>query len=96
MSALLRNSGYILAIAAVLAIGLFAYRGPQGIPALVEKRDQIKRLQELNANISKDNESKRKRIESLKRNPSAVEIEMRDRLKLQRQGETAYIVPDSK
>ena len=96
MTPLLRKSGYVFAVAAVLAIGLFAYRGPQGIPALVEKREQIKRLQEQNANLSKENESKRKRIETLKSNPGSVEIEMRDRLKLQRQGETSYIVPDAK
>ena len=96
MSPLLRNSGYILAIAFVLVIGLVAYSGPHGIPALMEKREQIRKLQERNANLAKENEGKRKRIETLKRDPSAVEIEMRDRLKLQREGETAYIVPDGK
>ena len=93
MKPLIRNSGYILAAAAVIAIGLIAFRGPQGVPSLIEKREQIRKLQESNADLTKENNEKRRRIMIIKSQPSALELEMRNRLKLQREGETSYIIP---
>ena len=58
-------------IAAVAAlVGLAAYatimlRGPQGLSALAEKRHQIQLLEEENANLARDIEVKKQRIQRL-------------------------------
>ena len=73
-------------IAAVAAlVGLAAYatimlRGPQGISALAEKRHQIQALEEENANLLRDIEAKKQRIERLKNDPKTQEVEIEKRL----------------
>ncbi len=87
-----------IAVIAVLA-GLAAYatimlRGPQGLSALSEKHREIRQLQEQNANLERDIQAKRERIEHLKRDPNTQELEIRKRLKMQRKGETQFVLPD--
>jgi cell division protein FtsB len=84
-------------IAFFVVIGMFAVvvlRGPDGIPALSEKRKQVQSLQEVNASLAADNERKRVRIEKLKHSRAEQELEIRRRLKLLRPGETQLILPD--
>jgi cell division protein FtsB len=69
-------------------------RGPQGLSALAEKRREVRQLEEKNANLVRDNDAKRLRIERLKHDRSAQEVEIRKRLKLQRPGETSFVLPD--
>jgi cell division protein FtsB len=92
--ALLQKSGLLVLLA---VIGLFAaivLRGPNGISALTEKRKEIQSLQEVNASLAAENERKRVRIEKLKNNRAEQELEIRDKLKLLRPGETQLIVPE--
>ncbi|MBV9304295.1 MAG: septum formation initiator family protein [Acidobacteriaceae bacterium] len=87
-------------VAAVAAlVGLAAYaaimlRGPQGLAALTEKRRQLRALEEENATLRRNIEAKKQRIERLKRDPKTQELEIRKRLKLQREGETSFVLPD--
>ncbi len=73
---------YLRPLAAVAALaGLAAYatimlRGPQGISALTEKRHEIQRLEEQNANLQRDLEAKKQRIERLKNDPTTQELEL--------------------
>src|SRR5436305_1017300 len=48
-------------------------RGPQGLSALHEKRRQIRVLEEENANLSRDIENKKKRIDRLEHDPKALD-----------------------
>lgn len=63
---------YLRPVAAIAALaGLAAYatimlRGPQGLSALTEKRREIRTLEEQNANLQRDIEAKKLRIEKLK------------------------------
>jgi cell division protein FtsB len=94
MKSLLQKSGLLVLLA---VIGLFAaivLRGPNGISALTEKRKEIQSLQEVNASLAAENERKRVRIEKLKNNRAEQELEIRDKLKLLRPGETQLIVPE--
>jgi cell division protein FtsB len=91
---MLRFAGYVIAFSMVGVCGLVAFRGPQGVPMLMEKRRDIQVLQEQNADIMKDNEVKRNRLERLRRSQAEQELEIRKRLKLQRPGETTFILPD--
>jgi len=87
--------------AMLLAVGLAAtyvvttLRGPQGIPALIEKRREIRDLQEQNANLMQENQMKRERLRRLRESQAEQEEEIRKRLKLLRPGETSFILPDA-
>lgn len=89
--AVLRWAG-TLALAVCVAL-FFALRVPHGVSALKDKHEQIRQLEQENADIGKDNAAKRERIRKLRESRSEQELEVRKQLKLQRQGETT-ILPD--
>jgi cell division protein FtsB len=96
MKHLLRKTGYLALLAAMGAYALIALRGPNGVPALTEKRRQITIMQEQNANLAAENQRKLERIQKLEHDRSAQELEIRKRLKLLHPGETQFILPDQK
>jgi cell division protein FtsB len=73
---------YLRPLAALAAlVGLAAYamimlRGPQGISAWTEKRKEIQTLEEQNANLQRDIDAKKRRIERLKSDPATQELEL--------------------
>lgn len=78
-------------------IGIYGYvtlRSPQGIPALREKWDEIRKLEEDNANLQRENKYRSDRIKKLESSPSEQELEVREKLKLLRPGETSFILPE--
>ncbi len=70
-------------------------RGPQGLQTLIEKRREIRELEESNANLRRENERRKERIHRLEDSRSEQEMEIRKQLKLQRPGETTFILPES-
>ena len=94
MNTAIRRVAYIIAFILIGLYGYIALRGPQGIPALLEKRHAIQQLEEQNANLVRENEYKRDRIRKLKDSTSEQEIEIRKKLHMLRQGETSFILPD--
>ena len=94
MKFLVRRAGFIALFAIVGAFGIIVLRGPNGIPALMNKRKEIQFLQESNASMAADNERKRLRIEKLKHSRAEQQLEIRERLKLLRPGETQLILPE--
>ncbi len=69
--------------------------GPQGLQALLEKRREIRQLQEQNATMTREIEHRRDRIRRLEESPSEQEMEIRKQLKLLKPGETEFILPDA-
>jgi cell division protein FtsB len=90
-----RRIAYVAVFVLIGAYGLVALKGPQGIPALLAKHREIRRLQEQNAALALENQRRRERIERLKDSPSEQDMEIRKQLKLQKPGETTFILPDS-
>ncbi len=86
--------GYAAALLVAVSYAFFALRGPQGIPALAEKRRQIQEMEKRNAELARENEAKRDRIIRLRESPSVQELEIRQRLKLVRPDEKVYILQD--
>ena len=76
----------------VVSYAFFTLRGPKGIPALLEKRQQIDSLAKRNAALSLENERKREHIRKLADNPAQQELEIRQRLKLIHPEEKVYIL----
>lgn len=94
MNSAVRRLAYVAALVMMAGYGYVALRGPQGVPALMEKRREIRQLEEENANLERDLQHKRERIQRLKDSPSAQELEIREKLKLLKDGETSFILPE--
>jgi cell division protein FtsB len=92
---LVRRIAYLVGLALVAACGWAALKGPQGFETLIEKHREIRRLQEENIILSRENDRRRERIRRLEESPSEQQMEIRKQLKLQRQGETTFILPDA-
>jgi len=86
---------FIAAFLLLGAYGVVALRGPQGIPALLEKQQQIRRLQETNTDLQREIQRKKERIERLKHSPSEQQMEIRKQLKLLRPNETEFVLPET-
>ena len=86
--------GYAVAVLVAASYAFLTLRGPQGIPALIQKQKQIRTLEKENADLMRDVEMRRKRIQRLREDESAQELEIRQRLKLVRPGEKVFILQD--
>jgi len=93
MNTTYRRIAYTVAFALLGVYGFFTLRGPQGIPALIEKRTKIRQLEEENANLVRENEYKRERIRKLSASASQLDVEIRDKLDKVQPGETEFILP---
>ncbi len=92
---LLRPIAAVAALAGLAGYATIMLRGPQGLSALTEKHQQIRALEEENANLQRDIDAKRERIDHLKHDANTQEIEVRKRTKKQREGETKFVLPDA-
>lgn len=90
-----RRAGVALAAVLVLAYGYALLRGPQGLETLLEKRREIRTLEERNDEMRRLNQSRKERIKRLEESRSEQEMEIRKQLKLQKPGETTFILPES-
>ena len=95
MKKAVRRIAYCAGFALIAAYGLVALKGPQGIQALLAKHREIRELQEQNSTLARENERRRERIQRLKDSPSEQDMEIRKQLKLQKPGETTFILPDA-
>ncbi len=80
LRSILRPVAMIAALAGLAAYATIMLRGPQGLSALSEKRHEIRMLEEQNANLRRDIEEKRLRIERLKSDPGTQQVEVEKRL----------------
>jgi cell division protein FtsB len=90
-----RRAGFVLVLILACAYGWMFLSGPQGLQTLIEKRREIRELEERNANIKLENDRRKERIRRLQESRSEQEMEIRKQLKLQRPGETTFILPES-
>jgi cell division protein FtsB len=91
---LIRRVAVLIVFVLVGVYGYLSLRGPQGVPALMDKWREIRQLEEENANLQRENDYRRDRIKKLQESPSEQELEIRKQLKLLRPGETSFILPD--
>src|SRR5271154_4862076 len=94
MSNTVRRALLLIVFALIGAYGLMELRGPQGIPALRQKWTEIRKLEEENASLQRENDYRRDRIKKLEGSTSEQELEIRKKLKLLRPGETSFILPE--
>jgi cell division protein FtsB len=94
MSNTVRRAILVIVFALIGIYGLVELRGPQGLPALRDRWTEIRKLEEENANLQRENDYRRDRIKKLEGNVSEQELEIRKKLKLLRPGETSFILPE--
>jgi cell division protein FtsB len=87
--------GYAVVLLGGLSYGYVQLRGPNGVSALMEKRQEIRSLEKENELLQKEIAAKRNRVERLKNNPEEQEMEIRKELKLLKPGEKSYIMQDT-
>lgn len=92
-SSVLRILAAIAALAGLAAYATIMLRGPQGLSALEEKHRQIRTLEEQNANIQRDIEAKKRRIDSLTNDPSAQAVAVEKEQRKLHPGETRFDTP---
>ena len=90
-----RIKGPFIIAAIVAAYVLVALKGPQGLESLLEKRKEIRQLQEQNAALTRENERRKDRIHRLEESRSEQEMEIRKQLRLVKPGETTFILPEA-
>ena len=88
-----RRVTILLAIVLASAYGYVVLRGPQGIPALLEKHREIQRLEVGNAALKQELAAREERNRKLKESTTIQEQEIRKRLHLLRPGETQFVLP---
>jgi cell division protein FtsB len=91
---LIRRVAVLTVFVLVGVYGYLSLRGPQGVPALMDKWREIRRLEEENASLQRENDYRRDRIKKLQDSPYEQELEIRKQLKLLRPGETSFILPE--
>jgi cell division protein FtsB len=96
---LLKNIAFrrivILIVGALVGVyGYVSLRGPRGLPALRDKWREIRKLEEDNTTLQRENDYRRERIKKLQSNTAEQELEIRKNLKMLRPGETTFILPE--
>ena len=82
--------GYAAAVLVAASYAFVTLRG--GIPALIRKQGEIRTLEKQNADLAREIEFRRERIQRLREDESEQELEIRQRLKLVRPGEKVFIL----
>ena len=85
---------YLVAVLVTAAYAIYALRGRQGVPALIQKQQGIRELEKQNAALAREIELKRVRIQRLQQDQSEQELVIRERLKLVKPGEKVFILQD--
>src|SRR5260370_42534631 len=83
--------GYGLALMMAVVYAFFTLRRPHGISAWMEKRQQIRQLEENNATLMRDNQAKRDCIERLDKSRDEQERVIRGRRKLVKHNEKIFL-----
>jgi cell division protein FtsB len=82
---------YAMALVMAVVYAFFAMRGPHGVAAWTQKRQEIRELEERNATLSRENQLKREYIERLRQSQAEQELEIRRRLKLVKPNEKVFM-----
>src|SRR5260370_16928340 len=93
MNTILRRAILLIIFALAGAYGFMTLRGPQGIPGLREKWREIRKVEEDNANLQRENEYRRSRIKKLELSPAGQELEIPKKFKLLPPAATPFILP---
>jgi len=93
LRSLLRPLAALAALAGLAAYATIMLRGPQGLTALRERRQQVRTLEEQNASLTRDIEARKQRIERLKHDPSAQAVAVKKETGMAHPGDIDFKTP---
>jgi len=82
---------YSMALVMAVVYAFYTIRGPHGVSAWMEKRQEIREMEERNTELTRENQLKREYIERLRQNQAEQEMEIRKRLKLVKPNEKVFM-----
>lgn len=91
MNAVYRRLAFATVFLAVGAYGFVTLR--VSLPVLLGKEVEIRNLQDENARLARENESKRERLRKLAESASERDLLIREKLKMVRPGDFEFILP---
>lgn len=88
MMALLRQIGYVAAVALACFYAFVVLRGPNGIPAMMERNRQAQKLEQEIRELDTRIQDKKNFLEEVRKSPELREREIRRQLNKVKPGET--------
>jgi cell division protein FtsB len=88
----LRRAVYSIVVLCGVAYAFVSLQGPNGIPALIERRKEIARYEHENTELRRQMALRQERIQRLEKDPAEQEKEIRQRYKLAPANEKIYIL----
>lgn len=86
-STIIRRAGLALGLLTASVYVVVALLGPNGVPALLKQRQDLKVLEMQNANLARERDELRYRVDALERDSQTQELEVRRQLGKARKGE---------
>jgi cell division protein FtsB len=86
-STLIRRAGLAIAMLTVSVYVVVALLGPNGVPALLKQREDVKALEAENANLARERDELKYRVTALEKDSQTQELEVRRQLGKARKGE---------
>ena len=90
-----RKLGLVACLATLGVYMLITLRGQHGVTAVQKRQEEIRAIQEQNAELKREIQERRDRNRRLRENPEEQELEIRRRLNLLRKGEKYFVVPET-
>jgi len=94
MFTLLRQLGYLAAIAVGCFYVFIVLKGPTGIPAMLERRQQIERMKEENEELKQEIRRRDTSIRHLEQSGEAKERAVREHTHKSKDNETVIYLPE--
>lgn len=94
MMALLRQIGYIAAVALACFYAFVVLRGPNGIPAMIDRNHQVEKLEKEIHDLDSKIIDKKNFLDEVRKNPEIRDREIRKHLNKVKPGETIIFLED--
>ena len=95
-STIIRRAGLALGLLTASVYVVVALLGPNGVPALLKQRQNLQVLETQNANLARERDELRYRVDALDRDTQTQELEVRRQLGKAKKGEVIIKVDPPK
>jgi len=95
-STFIRRAGLALGLLTASVYAVVVLMGPNGVPALLKQREDLQQLQTENADLARERDELKYRVDALENDAQTQELEVRRGLGKARQGEVIIKVDPPK
>ncbi len=95
-STIIRRAGIAIGLLTASVYVVVVLLGPNGVPALMKQRDDLKGLETQNANLARERDELKYRVQALEKDSQTQELEVRRQLGKARKGEVIIKVDPPK